>query len=82
VTNVNIGVVENIIINGIDITEIYAGSSFGDKTKRWDAYNDSQRRATSIIAGYKLPGNDLVQGGINFKLPNGNHTGYIKKHFL
>ena len=78
VTNVNIGVVENIIINGIDITEVFSGSSYGDKTKRWDAYNDSQRRATPIIAGYKLPDNEVVQGGLNFKLPNGKHTGYIK----
>jgi polygalacturonase len=77
VTNVNIGVVENIVINGIDITEVYAGSSYGDKTKRWDAY-DSQRRATPIIAGYKLPDSEVVQGGLNFKLPNGRHTGYIK----
>ena len=77
VTNVNIGIMENIMINGIDITEVYAGSSYGDKTKRWDAY-DSQRRATPIIAGYKLPANEAVQGGLNFKLPNGKHTGYIK----
>jgi hypothetical protein len=77
VTNVNIGMVENIIINGIDVSEVYAGSSYGDKTKRWDAY-DSQRRATPIIAGYKLPENDKVEGGLNFKLPNGKHTGYIK----
>jgi polygalacturonase len=78
VTNVNIGEVENIIINGIDISEVYAGSSYGDKTKRWDVYNDSQRRATPIIAGYKLPDSEVVQGGLNFKLPNGKHTGYIK----
>jgi len=77
VTNVNIGEVENIIINGIDISEVYAGSSFGDRTNRWDAY-DSQRRATPIVAGYKLPDNDEVEGGLNFKLPNGKHTGYIK----
>ncbi|HEU5167309.1 MAG TPA: endopygalactorunase [Chitinophagaceae bacterium] len=78
VTNVNIGVVENILINGIDVTEVYAGSSFGDKPKRWDVYNDSQRRATPIVAGYKLPDSEAVQGGLNFKLPNGKHTGYIK----
>src|SRR5688572_18935962 len=78
VTNVSIGVVENIIINGIDVAEVYAGSSYGDKTKRWDAYNDSQRRATPIIAGYKLPDSEVVEGGLNFKLPNGQHTGYIK----
>jgi len=78
VTNVNIGVVENIVINGVDITEVYAGSSYGAKTKRWDAYNDNQRRATPIIAGYKLPDSEAVEGGLNFKLPNGQHTGYIK----
>ena len=77
VTNVNIGEVENIIINGIDISEVFSGSSFGDKTKRWDTF-DSQRRATPIIAGYKLPDSDVVEGGLNFKLPNGQHTGYIK----
>ncbi|HKZ36492.1 MAG TPA: hypothetical protein VJ184_02500 [Chryseolinea sp.] len=76
VKNVNIGQVENIILNGIDIYEVYAGSSFrGD---RWKPYDGSQRRATSIIAGYSLPENDKVQGGLNFKLPNGKHTGYIK----
>jgi hypothetical protein len=78
VTNVNIGEVENVIINGIDISEVYAGSSYGDKTKRWDAYNDSQRRATPIIAGYKLPDSEVVQGGLNFRLPNGKHTGFVK----
>lgn len=77
VTNVNIGEVENVIVNGIDISEIYSGSSYGDRTKRWDAY-DSQRRATPTIAGYKLPDNDKVEGGLNFKLPNGQHTGYVK----
>jgi polygalacturonase len=72
VKNVNIGQVENIIINGIDVYEVYAGSSFSGKV-RWKAYDGSQRRATPIVAGYSLPDN-----GIDFKLPNGNHTGYIK----
>ncbi|MRG47297.1 endopygalactorunase [Chitinophaga sp. SYP-B3965] len=71
VKNVNIGQVENIIINGIDVYEVYAGSSFSGKT-RWKPYDGSQRRATPIVAGYSLPDN-----GIDFKLPNGNHTGYI-----
>jgi len=78
VTNVNIGVVENIIINGIDITEVYAGSSFGDKNKRWKNYDGSQRRASPIVAGYSLPNTADVEGGLNFSLPNGKHTGYIK----
>jgi len=88
VTNVNIGEVENIIINGIDVAEVYAGSSFGGKNGRWKAYDGSQRRATPIIAGYSLPDTKLVEGGLNFTLPNGKHTGYIKNisfndvHFL
>jgi len=78
VTNVNIGVVENIIINGVDITEVYAGSSFGDATNRWKKYDGKQKKATPIVAGYALPDPSVVEGGLNFKLPNGKHTGYIK----
>lgn len=74
VKNVNIGQVENVILNGIDVFEVYAGSSFrGD---RWKRYDGSQRKATAIVAGYSLP--DAVEGGYNFRLPNGKHTGYIK----
>jgi polygalacturonase len=78
VTNVDIGRVENIIINSIDVAEVYAGSSFGDRNTRWKPYDGTQRRATPIIAGYKLPDTEVVEGGLNFKLPNGNHTGYIE----
>jgi hypothetical protein len=78
VTNVNIGRVENIMINGIDVIEVYAGSSYGGNNARWKAYDGTQRRATPIIAGYKLPDNESVEGGLNFKLPNGMHTGYIR----
>ena len=76
VKNVNIGQVENIIINGIDIYEVYAGSSFNGK--RWAPYDGKQRRATPIIAGYSLPAAADVKGGLDFTLPNGKHTGYIK----
>ena len=76
VTNVDIGEVENVSINGIDISEVYSGSSFrGD---RWKAYDGTQNKATSIIAGYKLPDNDKIENGLSIKLPNGKHTGYIK----
>lgn len=75
-TNVNIGCVENITINNVDISEVYAGSSF--KAPRWLSYDGNQNKATPIIAGYKLPDSDKVKGGLNFKLPNGEHTGYIK----
>jgi len=78
VTNVNIGSVENIMINGIDVLEVYGGSSYGGKNGRWKAYDGTQRRATPIIAGYKLPDSSSVEGGLNFNLPNGRHTGYIK----
>ncbi len=78
VKNVNIGKVENIIINGIDIYEVYGGSSYGDKNARWKAYDGTQRRATAIVAGYSLPDASLVEGGLDFRLPDGRHTGYIK----
>ncbi|MFD0941090.1 endopygalactorunase [Pedobacter boryungensis] len=78
VKNINIGTVENIIINGVDIAEVYGGSSYGDATNRWKAYNGKQRKASPIIAGYKLPDPATVDGGLDFKLPNGQHTGYIK----
>src|SRR5688572_16572650 len=71
VTNVNIGVVENIIINGIDIAEVYGGSSYGANNSRWKVFDGSQRRATPIIAGYSLPDTKVVEGRLNFTLPNG-----------
>ncbi|MDB5226650.1 MAG: Endopygalactorunase [Bacteroidota bacterium] len=77
VKNINIGEVENVILNGIDISEVYAGSSYGNND-RWKSYNGSQRRATPIIAGYRLPVSENVEGGLDFTLPNGKHTGYIK----
>lgn len=78
VKNVNIGKVENIILNGVDIFEVYGGSSYGGKNGRWKAYDGKQDKATPIIAGYKLPDAETVTGGLDFKLPNGLHTGYIK----
>lgn len=75
VKNVNIGRVENIILNGIDIYEVYSGSSFSGK--RWKAYDGSQKKATPIIAGYKLPDASVMESKLDFKLPNGQHTGYI-----
>ena len=75
-TNVNIGKVENVIIHGVDISEVYSGSSFrGD---RWKPYDGSQNKASAIIAGYKLPDDADVEGGLTFRLPNGKHTGYIE----
>jgi len=75
VKNVNIGKVENIILNGIDIYEVYSGSSYSGK--RWKPYDGSQKKATPIVAGYKLPDAAKVEGKLDFTLPNGQHTGYI-----
>jgi hypothetical protein len=75
VKNINIGKVEDIIINSIDVSEVYGGSSHSGA--RWKAFDGSQRRASPIIAGYSLPDPSVVKGGLDFKLPNGLHTGYI-----
>jgi polygalacturonase len=74
-TNVNIGEVENISLNGVDCHEVYSGSSF--RGERWKAYDGSQRKATPIVSGYKLPDSADVKGGLNFRLPNKKHTGYV-----
>lgn len=85
-TNVNIGEVENIILNGVDVSEMYAGSSF--RGGRWKAYDGKQPKQAPIVAGYALPSSSEVEGGLTFKLPNGRHTGYIRNivfkdvHFL
>ena len=76
-TNVNIGKVENIILNAIDIDEVYGGSSYRDRNTRWKPYDGSQNRATPIVAGYALPASETVKGGLDFTLPNGKHAGYI-----
>jgi len=78
VTNSNIGRVENIYINGIDITDVYAGSSFRNKEVRWQPFDGSQNESTPIIAGFKLPDSDAVEGGLTFTMPDGRHTGYIQ----
>jgi polygalacturonase len=76
--NVDIGTVENIILNAIDIYEVYGGSSHGNRTVRWKPFDGSQNRATPIVAGYALPESGAVKGGLDFTLPNGKHAGYIR----
>jgi polygalacturonase len=76
--NVNIGVVENIILNAIDIAEVYAGSSHANRAVRWKPFDGKQSRATPIVAGYALPESSAVQGGLDFTLPNGQHIGRIQ----
>jgi polygalacturonase len=86
-SNIDIGTVENVTLNGIDVTEMYSGSSF--RAPRWKAYDGTQASQAPIIAGYALPLPEVVEGGaLSFTLPNGKHTGYIKNvafndvHFL
>jgi polygalacturonase len=77
VNNINIGSVENIILNGVDVTEVYSGSSYGD-AGRWKSFDGKQRSATPIIAGYALPDSSQLGGRLPFRLPNGQHIGYIR----
>lgn len=77
VTNSNIGRVENIVICDVDIDEVYAGSCYYNGI-RWNAYDGTQPESTPIIAGFKLPDPDKVQGGLNFSLPDGHSVGRIK----
>lgn len=76
VTNSSIGRVENIQLRGVDVSEVYGGSSF--RGGRWRPYDGSQHEATPIVAGFKLPDDADVEGGLTFRLPDGWHTGYIR----
>jgi hypothetical protein len=64
------------MLQGVDITEIYSGSSYSGS--RWKVYDGTQKRSASIIAGYRLPDSAAVEGGLDFRLPNGLHTGYVQ----
>lgn len=76
VKNVNIGRVEDIDLRHFDSSEIYAGSD--GSADRWPPYDGKQPESTPIIAGFKLPDSDKVEGGLDFTLPDGRSTGYIK----
>ena len=71
VKNHAIGSVENIHLRAVDCDEIYAGSAYYNKT-RWQAYDGKQPESTPIFAGFKVPDN------VDFILPDGRMTGYIK----
>lgn len=77
VRNVNIGQVRDIDLCHIDCDEIYAGSSYYNK-KRWEPWNGKQPESTPIVAGFKVPDADMVEGGLDFTLPDGRMTGYIE----
>lgn len=74
-TNVAIGRVENIIIQEVDIREVYAGSSF--RQKRWKVYDGSQEGVAAIIAGYSLPDSAAVDGGLDISLPDQRNRSYV-----
>jgi len=72
-TNINIGTVENIFINNVEVSEVYGGSRYN--STRWSAYDGSQSRATPIIAGYKTGTNSSGQSLVN--LPDGRSSADI-----
>lgn len=76
ITNIPIGKVENISLQGVDISEVYGGSSF--RSDRWKAFDGSQKESTAIIAGYKLPDDQQIDGGLPFVLPDSCHTRYLR----
>ena len=76
VKNVNFGRVQDIDLRHFDSSEIYAGSD--GSNDRWRPYDGSQPESTPIIAGFKLPDNDQVEGGLDFSLPDGRTVGYIE----
>lgn len=76
ITNISIGKIENIVLKAVDISEVYGGSSF--RSDRWKAYDGTQNEASAIIAGYKLPDNNQIEGGLPFVLPDSCHTRYLR----
>lgn len=69
VTNIPMGRVRNVNVNKVISTDVYAGSSHN--TRRWPAYT-GKNESTPIIAGYTLPKNEYVEGGLDFTLPDGD----------
>lgn len=80
ITNIPIGKVENITLQGVDITEVYGGSSF--RSDRWKAYDGSQQEASAIIAGYKLPDSQQLEGELSFSLPDSCYTRYLRNIYF
>lgn len=75
-TNVSIGSIDNVILNDVDVSEVYGASSYGNRA-RWAAYDGTQNEAAPIISGYSLPDSSNVQGALTFRLPDGAHRRYI-----
>ena len=70
VVNNPIGRVEDILLQGVTCYDTYAGSAFN--SDRWKPWDGTQREYPAIFAGFKVP------DGVNFTLPDGRMTGYIR----
>lgn len=79
VRNIPIGHVRDIDLRHVDCDEIYAGSSYYNNKVRWEPWNGKQAESTPIIAGFKVPEPGMVEGGLDFSLPDGRMTGYIER---
>ena len=80
ITNIPIGRIEHVNLNGVDINEVYGGSSF--RAARWRPYDGKQHTAPAIIAGYQLPSpENLIDGG-PLHLPDGCRKRYIEHVIL
>ena len=45
---------------------------------RWKAYDGSQKYGNSHYRRFQTADTEVVEGGLTFRLPNSQHTGYIK----
>lgn len=76
ITNVDVGRIENVFLQNLDIREVYGVSQSKSETKsRWPSY-EGQARTTPLIVGYKIP------EGAAMTLPDGSHTRKIKNVVL
>jgi hypothetical protein len=76
ITNIPIGRIENVTLRGVDVSEVYGGSSF--RSERWKPYDGSQKESAAIFAGFKLPDARNVVEGQPFTLPDGANKRYIE----
>lgn len=75
-TNINIGGIENVTVNAVDVTEMFRGSSF--HSTRWAHYDGTQPKAPALISGFKLPKPGALEGSLTVGLPNGKQVAYVR----
>ncbi len=76
ITNIPIGEIRNVKLKGVDISEVYGGSSF--RSNRWKAYDGSQKESAAIFAGFSLPKSGDIIEGRPFTLPDGHNKRYVR----